>query len=56
MRTETEKELFRERAAVVLAIRDCWYEEELRALQSRYHEIDQKIALRAQSMHAEALA
>jgi len=52
--TDTEGELLRERAAIVLAIRDCWYEEELHALQRRYSEIDRKITSRRESQHAEA--
>jgi hypothetical protein len=46
--------LMHERAALALALRDCRHDEERAALQRRYSEIDQAIALRLEVLRAES--
>jgi len=50
MHGDTEGDLLGERAAITLALRDCWYEEEMHALQRRYREIEHRLAVRRQGL------
>ena len=54
MHGDTEGDLLGERAAITLALRDCWYEEEMHALQRRYREIEHKLAMHRQGLDVEA--
>ena len=54
MHGDTEGDLLSERAAIMLALRDCWYEEEMHALQRRYREIEHKLATHRQGLDIEA--